>query len=307
MGSQFKRICDSSRKSGYLAIVICMALFAGFGRAGADGPTRDRDRALRALRDGNQRFLSGQMLKPPGQSERNARLAGDIPPLACIVTGADARVSPEIIFDAQIGDLYVVRIPGGLISDDVIGAVEFAVEHLHVPVIVVLGHTASWPIGAAVGLGGLGGFMDPLAGKTLPAISIAAEKGYSGSRLIPAAGSELARMNAGQLMVSSRIIEEAVLSGQTTLLSACLDLSSGQVQWLAQMVSTPEGIETIPEPSEITTFEPVYVPPASAPVEEPAVVLPAQEPEKIEPLPEPEKIKPPPEPESVQYTRRHRF
>jgi carbonic anhydrase len=92
------------------------------------------------LEEGNRRFLDGK----PADRKDKCRLActsGVQKPFAVVLTCADSRVAPEVLFDQRIGDLFVVRVAGNVATDEAVGSIEYAVEHLHTPgLIVVLGH-----------------------------------------------------------------------------------------------------------------------------------------------------------------------
>ena len=90
---------------------------------------------------GNQRFLNNQSIHP--HQNKAAVLANEKAqhPFAVVITCSDSRVSPEIVFDQGIGDLFVIRNAGNLITDIDMGSVEYAVEHLKTKLIIVLGHS----------------------------------------------------------------------------------------------------------------------------------------------------------------------
>lgn len=106
--------------------------------------------SLNRLIEGNQRFLKNETLHP--HQDKNAVLATEDAqhPYAVVITCADSRVSPEIIFDQGIGDLFVIRNAGNLMSDFAMGSVEYAVEHLNTDLVIVLGHTECGAIKAYI-------------------------------------------------------------------------------------------------------------------------------------------------------------
>lgn len=106
--------------------------------------------SLEQLTEGNQRFLSGKSAHPR-QNKRTVLANQDgQKPFAVVITCSDSRVSPEIVFDQGIGDLFVIRNAGNLISDIDMGSIEYAVEHLDTKLIVVLGHTECGAIKAYI-------------------------------------------------------------------------------------------------------------------------------------------------------------
>jgi hypothetical protein len=113
-------------------------------------PTVSPEAALTRLVEGNKRFVAGSTTHPDQTAERRTETAKGQHPFAIILTCADSRLSPEILFDEGIGDLFVVRNAGNLLDDHVLGSIEYAVEHLHATLIVVLGHTKCGAVSAAV-------------------------------------------------------------------------------------------------------------------------------------------------------------
>lgn len=105
---------------------------------------------LIALMEGNQRFLEDHPRHPDQTLERIRDLKKGQHPYAVIVACSDSRVPPELIFDQGLGDLFVIRNAGNIIGDYELGSVEYAVEHLHTPLVIVLGHTQCGAIGAFI-------------------------------------------------------------------------------------------------------------------------------------------------------------
>lgn len=92
------------------------------------------------LMEGNRRFVAGHPRHPDESLQHRQKMAQGQNPLAVVVTCSDSRVSPELIFDQGIGDLFVIRTAGTLLSQMELGSIEFAVEHLGVKTIVIMGH-----------------------------------------------------------------------------------------------------------------------------------------------------------------------
>lgn len=96
---------------------------------------------VKKLITGNDRFLKGKSNHPHQDKKTVLANQDSQKPFAVIVTCSDSRVSPEIVFDQGIGDLFVIRNAGNLISDIDMGSIEYGVEHLDTKLIVILGHT----------------------------------------------------------------------------------------------------------------------------------------------------------------------
>ena len=105
--------------------------------------------ALKRLLEGNSRFAAGRPETPRRGSKRRIETAGGQLPYAVILTCADSRIPPEIIFDEGIGDLFVVRVAGNVAGDLVTGSIEYAARHLSVTLVVVLGHNNCGAVNAA--------------------------------------------------------------------------------------------------------------------------------------------------------------
>lgn len=106
--------------------------------------------ALQRLREGNHRFVENRATHPRGDGARRDELVSGQKPY-CIVLGcADSRVAPELVFDEGLGDLFVVRVAGNFADDAVLGSIEYAVAHLGVNLVVVLGHQSCGAVNAAL-------------------------------------------------------------------------------------------------------------------------------------------------------------
>ena len=112
------------------------------------GPSADE--ALARLIDGNQRFLRGEARSAAFRRETLADLAKAQRPYATILGCSDSRVPPEWIFDAGLGELFVVRVAGNILSPEVAGSLQYAGSYLQTPLFVVLGHEGCGAIGAAL-------------------------------------------------------------------------------------------------------------------------------------------------------------
>lgn len=106
--------------------------------------------AWSALKEGNERFIQGAPLHPRQDVERREELANIQHPVAAIFGCSDSRLAAEIIFDLGLGDAFVIRNAGQVISDSVLGSLEYAVGILNVPLILVLGHDECGAVRAAI-------------------------------------------------------------------------------------------------------------------------------------------------------------
>jgi carbonic anhydrase len=108
------------------------------------------EQGLQKLIAGNQRFVRGQAKFPTVCKETLADLAREQKPFATILGCSDSRVPPELIFDANFGELFIVRVAGNVISPEVMGSLQYAGAHLLTPLFVVLGHAGCGAVKAAL-------------------------------------------------------------------------------------------------------------------------------------------------------------
>jgi len=113
------------------------------------------DQALSRLVAGNERFVAAKSSHPHQDAARRHDLAGSQHPFAVVLSCSDSRLPPELVFDQGLGDLFVIRVAGNITDAAVIGSIEYAVEHLKTPLIVVLGHEKCGAVTAAMS-GGAG-------------------------------------------------------------------------------------------------------------------------------------------------------
>ncbi len=110
----------------------------------------DPDTVIAWLKKGNTEFEKNENIKHAIDPKLRMELAKGQNPQAIILTCSDSRVSPELIFNKGLGDLFVVRVAGNITDDAVLGSIEYSAEHLHTPLIVVMGHTNCGAVAAAV-------------------------------------------------------------------------------------------------------------------------------------------------------------
>ena len=113
-------------------------------------PALSAEEALHRLIDGNERFLRGEARFPTVCKETLADLTKGQWPYATILGCSDSRVPPELIFDANFGELFIVRVAGNVVSGEVMGSLQYAGSHLHTPVFMVLGHEGCGAVKAAL-------------------------------------------------------------------------------------------------------------------------------------------------------------
>jgi carbonic anhydrase len=183
------------------------------------------DAALAKLKEGNARFVNSKVSAGKPTAARRAETANGQHPFAVILGCADSRTSPEIIFDQNIGDIFVVRNAGNLVDDYVLGSIEYAVEHLGARLIVVLGHGKCGAVVAALASDTAPGHVGSIVRDIQPAVQ--AVKGKSGDAT-QLAITENARLMAAKIQSDAQLGEHAK---EVRVTSAVYDLASGKVDW----------------------------------------------------------------------------
>jgi len=193
------------------------------------------DEALRLLKEGNARYVEGKPQHPRQDPARRALTAAQGQhPLATVLTCSDSRVPAEIIFDQGIGDIFVVRVAGNVAAMDEIGSIEYAVDHLAVPLVVILGHSQCGAVTAVLDDTKLPPNIADLVAPIKPAVDKAREANPDAAKdvLLKAAITGNVWQAVEDMLRQSPIIREKVKDHQVQVVGALYDLDSGQVQWL---------------------------------------------------------------------------
>lgn len=193
------------------------------------------DQAIQVLRQGNRRYVENKLelrdFSPVGE-----RIASSQKPFAAIITCADSRISPSIVFDIHLGNVFVSRVAGNTVDIGTLGSTEYAVGVLGVKLVVVLGHSDCGAVKAAIEVasgkksyppkkyGAIGAFVD----KIVPAVRSLPRN----RRTVANVTSNNARRQARDLARKGPIIAAAVKSGQIKVVPAVYQIGSGRVQFL---------------------------------------------------------------------------
>lgn len=186
------------------------------------------DKIWDSLMAGNKRFMAG---KPKAHALVSLRhsLASGQQPNVIVLSCSDSRVSPELVFDQSLGDLFVVRAAGNVAGPVGLGSIEYAVDHVHSSVLVVLGHQKCGAVIAACSGGKMPSQnLDAIVDKIAPAVTQA--KTYAkGDDLVESAIKENVHQSAKDVLANSEIVRHAVEAGKLTVIEAEYELDSGQV------------------------------------------------------------------------------
>ena len=192
------------------------------------------EQGLQKLIAGNQRFVRGQAKFPTVCKETLADLAREQKPFATILGCSDSRVPPELIFDANFGELFIVRVAGNVISQEVMGSLQYAGAHLLTPLFVVLGHAGCGAVKAALEykLNGvqLRSRIQILVNNILPGLPEFDAQSSQGERLASAIEANV-RWSMHQLLETPE--GQNGLKMGVKLVGAVYDITTGQVRFLA--------------------------------------------------------------------------
>ena len=205
-------------------MVVAGALLYGQDVCATCANATPRD-AWAELLAGNQRFTSND-LRPRQDKCRMACTAKGQKPYAVVLTCSDSRVPPELLFDQRIGDVFVVRVAGNVASDEAVGSIEYALEHLGSPkLVVVLGHEECGAVGAALAYQGTEGLIPTILNRIFPAVASIPKEDPDRLRK---AVQENVRLTVKLLTTYSPIIREKKEHG-TPVIGAYYGIKDGKV------------------------------------------------------------------------------
>lgn len=193
----------------------------------SDGPNAEQ--ALARLKAGNDRFARDAAQGQPVDHDRRAVLAKGQAPFAMVLSCADSRVPPEIVFNVGLGDLFVVRAAGEVADRSVVASLEYSAEHLHTPLLVVMGHEFCGAVKAAQE--SQGGSLGPNLDYLVQAIKPAVERTASTPEQERLKAAILANVDEQieDTLKSSAILREMVAHKKLEVVGAYYELESGRV------------------------------------------------------------------------------
>ena len=199
------------------------------------GPTKmTAADSLRLLMQGNERWASGSPAHPNQSVERRAEVAAGQAPFAIVFSCVDSRVPPEVVFDAGLGDLLVIRTAGQVIDNAALGSIEFGVEELHIPLVMVLGHQRCGAVAATVDAVAAGatahGQIKAIVEGIRPAVE--ATSSTPGDAVDNAVRANVLS-GAVRLKGTGPILDHSVAGGNLAIVGAYYDLGTGRVEVLS--------------------------------------------------------------------------
>lgn len=231
------------KKSNLYCIVLILTVFIPLSLTAAN---MSPDQALKRLKDGNTRYVADKRSYPNLDKKRREFLKGGQNPFVTVMGCSDSRVPIEHIFDAGLGDIFTIRVAGNISDTDEIGSIEYGVEHLKTPLLVILGHTSCGAVTAVVRGDEVHGSIPALIDNIQPAFEKA--QNIHGTAFSPTLLSSTIKYNVWQsiedLLMNSPGTVELVNSGSLRVVGAIYHLDDGKVEWLG---SHPEQNSIISE------------------------------------------------------------
>ena len=184
---------------------------------------------LAELKAGNEHHATKHYQHPHQTAARQRELTTTQHPHATILSCADSRVAPEIVFDQGLGDLFDVRVAGNIAGDAEIASIEYAADHLGVPVLVVLGHQRCGAVTAATEPGEARGHLPVLIAAIRPAVEQA--RGMPGDTIDNAVRINVENV-VRQLTGSQPVLAGLTAAGRLQVVGAVYSLDTGKIEWL---------------------------------------------------------------------------
>jgi carbonic anhydrase len=193
------------------------------------------DAAIQLLKEGNERFISGDMLKRDLIAQEKASgLVGQFP-LASIVACIDSRSDPALVFDQGIGDIFVARVAGNIVNADILGSLEYAAKVANSKVIVVLGHTHCGAVKGACDKAAMGN-LTQLVAKITPAVKATPnthgdDRTSKNHHFVDAVAEMNVDMTLKKIMAKSPVLKEMADAGTIKIVGAMLDVETGKIEF----------------------------------------------------------------------------
>lgn len=222
---------DASRR-----VTAPAAAHAAPHAAGDPAPT-DADAALKLLREGNERWVNGNPSSPNTDASRRRDVADNgQKPFVTVLTCADSRLPVERLFDRGVGEVFVVRVAGNIAGSSEVGTIDYGVEHLKTPVLVVMGHTKCGAVAATAGGGHVHGKIADIVGAIAPAVDRARRNNpdIPDAALLQAAIKENVWQSIFDVFRQSAVCRDMASEGTLRVVGAVCDISTGKVEWLGE-------------------------------------------------------------------------
>lgn len=194
------------------------------------------DQALALLTEGNQRWVDDKERNPNATPQRREQTASGQTPFVTVLSCADSRLPIERIFDRGVGDVFVIRVAGNVAGQSETGTIEYGVEHLKTPVLVVMGHTKCGAVAAAASGARLHGALGGLVDHIRPAVDRARSLNPDATpdELVATAIRENVWQTIYDLYASSPELRTRAGNSTLKVVGAVYDIATGKVEWIGE-------------------------------------------------------------------------
>lgn len=245
-------------KKALLAVLACCAVLVGTTACGADNATtssnpvestissvvsqvtnaaykkpeniKTADDAKKALEAGNKAFVDGNVDIKATDTDRKDLSENGQKPYAVVITCSDSRVPPEVIFNSGLGELFTIRTAGNVVADFETGSVEYGVDHLNAPLVVVMGHTKCGAVAGAMG-GHAQGHVEDIVKDIFPSVEKAKQSVKTEGEIANLAETYNVENSIAKLRESD-ILTKAERDGKIKIIGAKYDITTGVVTYL---------------------------------------------------------------------------
>jgi len=232
-------------------IIILTFFITGMAVIGVHAGPASPEAALEKLKAGNASFLADKLPFPGIDRKRRVMTAKDGQrPGATVITCSDSRVPAEYIFSAGIGDIFVIRVAGNVIGSDEAGSIEYGVEHLGTPLLVVLGHSSCGAVTSAVAGAAVHGNIPSLIDRIKPAVKKAHSENRDASEgtVFDTAITYNVWQSVEDLMKQSPVVVHLIREKKLKVEGAIYDMETGKVTWLGEHPSSVFLVEKFSSP-----------------------------------------------------------
>lgn len=215
-------------------IVACIALSVGVAAASSGAPSISYQASLAKLKEGNLRFISGKHLHTEDSMEVVKALAAGQKPYAIILTCSDSRLSPELLFDTGLGELFVIRVAGNVTDPIILGSIEYAAEHLGTRLVLVLGHEKCGAVKATVelhgkGEGNIGAIVKAIRSALKKTKSVGKVSEKDTAQFVEAVADTNIALVKATLTNNSKVLKHLVESDKVKIVAAKYHIDHGEV------------------------------------------------------------------------------
>ena len=196
------------------------------------------------IMEGNKRFASGNILPKDISDAKRKQLCLGQQPFAIVLTCSDSRVPPELLFDQCLGDIFVVRVAGNVVAPIELGSIEYAAEHLHSPLLFILGHEKCGAVKATLEAKGKPeGNIGEILKKIMPAATVAKKKGGTPDEMLETAIKENVKNVFNDIMKNSSIIKHLSQEDKLKIVAGEYMLTTGKVEMIDLPKAAPAKIK----------------------------------------------------------------